>query len=238
MGNPKYADQAPVMCFNTAKMYQLGWYSGNQITLLANQRWNGELYGVADEVNGTVPVGGTLFVRYMGPTQDYYIGWNHKVGVESGIVEAGNQVTVISRPKGKGYAQSWLIGILDAGGIYQDSEITVAVNQINLNQSYASVSISEGLPPSPSPSHSLSPTFIIPVPQIPKPTTSSPTRKPTRSPTRSPTKAPTRSPTKAPTKCVMHKIRCNGHKDCRKICPNSAFIPYGKSRTKRCIPVS
>ena len=169
MGNAQYADNAPIMCFNAAKMFQLGWYSQYHLTLNAGSTWSGQIYGVADGASNKVPSGGIMFIRYTGGSQDYFIGWNHKTGVNSGVVEAGDLVEVIMRSPGTGYAQSWLVGKLTAGQVYQDNTITVQVTQINSAGPYASVHVH------------------------------APTKAPTRFPSQAPSSAPSRTPTRRPT---------------------------------------
>ena len=203
MGNPEYQDDAPIMCFNPAKMWQFGWYSGNQVLLTKGQAWWGDLYGVADEYNNAVPIGGTMFIKYDGGSSanDYYIGWNHKVGVNSGVVEAGDQVTVVTRAKtspADGYAQSWLVGKLSAGGVFQDPLIHVEV--ILINGLYARISINGGTQPTVPPT--ASPTQP---PQPPSPPSPSPTHKPTSPPTQPPPPPPTQKPSPPPTQPPTHQ---------------------------------
>ena len=248
MGNPKYADDAPVMCFNPAKIWQLAWYSNNQFTVNQNGTWSGNLFGIADEVLHVVPFSQLLIVRYLGSTQDYYVGFNHQIGANSGVVEAGNEVTVIVRPKGDGYAQSWLVGKLTAGESFQDDEVTVQVTAIDLNQGYASVlvhapSISPTQFPtgpfSPSMSPTISPTTTSP---IPFPTLSPsyvPTVLPTVVPSEQPTKYPRKSPTEPPTQCWMATTRCRSSSDCANDCPGYECIRTGRfQRLGTCVAIT
>ena len=176
MGNPEYADDAPIMCYNPAKMYQLGWYSAYETSLTGLTTWSGNLYSLAAAVNyKSVPSGGIMFLRYSDTNTDYYLGFNQQAGVNSGVVEGGNTVTVITRPSGTGYDQSWLQAKLSAGGVYQvtlatNYILTVTVNSINLNGNYASITLtaSTTAPPPASPPTS--------------PSTSPPTRPPTSPP--------------------------------------------------------
>lgn len=49
MGYSYSTDEGPIMCFNPAKSWQLGWYDGRYATVdPLSQTWSGKLIGVTD----------------------------------------------------------------------------------------------------------------------------------------------------------------------------------------------
>jgi hypothetical protein len=103
MGYSYSQDEGPVMCFNNAKMWQLGWYSDRHF------EWTGtstsvELVGISEYT--AAGSGQQIVVRIAGglssiqSSSDYYIGFNRKTGINSGTVEGGNQVTIQTKPAG------------------------------------------------------------------------------------------------------------------------------------------
>jgi hypothetical protein len=117
-----YGDtEGPIMCFNNAKNYQLGWYDGMQRDVLPmDNPWDGRLYGVADYaglVASDATDDGDVVIKVQGNSVDYYVGFNRETGINSGTKEAGNQVTIQSRT-GTGYGESELVAKLTAGNQY------------------------------------------------------------------------------------------------------------------------
>eukprot|EP00551_Chaetoceros_affinis_P010625 CAMPEP_0203670402 /NCGR_PEP_ID=MMETSP0090-20130426/6477_1 /ASSEMBLY_ACC=CAM_ASM_001088 /TAXON_ID=426623 /ORGANISM="Chaetoceros affinis, Strain CCMP159" /LENGTH=614 /DNA_ID=CAMNT_0050535253 /DNA_START=69 /DNA_END=1909 /DNA_ORIENTATION=+ len=189
MGYSYSSDEGPRQCFNNAKNWQLGWYADRRATATPlTASWDGDLVGFA-EVN-SIPATSdqVILLKVEGDDVDYYVGFNRKVGINSGTQEGGNQVTIQSRPLGTGYAESILVAKLSAGGTYVISNfagelVTIEVLSINTASvpGVASVRVYKDSEPTKAP-------------------TQSPTKPPTQSPTKSPTQAPTQSPTKSPTK--------------------------------------
>jgi hypothetical protein len=118
MGFSYKKDDTPVMCFNPAKSWQLGWYGVKQIEIDPNTDLSTEptsfiLNGVVDYDDNTV---GRYIVAKVG---NFYIGFNRKASFNSGVEEAGNQVTVIEKLGGPSTsAKSKLASKLDVGSTY------------------------------------------------------------------------------------------------------------------------
>merc|ERR1712157_526046 len=173
-------------------MGQLGWYTDQQVTVTIGGTFN--LIGISDY--GATTNNDKTNIQIPGDTEDFYVTFNRKSGINSGTVEGGNQVFVHKRPTGNGYGESDLVAKLNAGGNYDGASLSVTVLSIDLSSTppHASVQIGSStpapnIPPTPSPTNS----------PTPSPTTPSPTNSPTPSPTDSPTVSPTNSPTPSPT---------------------------------------
>merc|ERR1712157_478351 len=197
-------------------MGQLGWYTDQQVTVTIGGTFN--LIGISDY--GATTNNDKTNIQIPGDTEDFYVTFNRKSGINSGTVEGGNQVFVHKRPTGNGYGESDLVAKLNAGGYYDGASLSVTVLSIDLSSTppHASVQIGSStpapnIPPTPSPTNSPtpsptnsptasptnSPTTSPTNSPTPSPTTPSPTNSPTPSPTDSPTVSPTNSPTASPT---------------------------------------
>ena len=210
MGFSYSQDNGPVMCFNAAKSWQTGWYTAkdyevNPTFTDGTECFDADLYGIADYAN---PAAAVVLVKINDPSSstDRYVTFNRRFGINSGTVEAGNQVTVTSRPQGNGYGTSTLKAKLNAAGEYSftagGKNMVVKVESIT-SSTYARVVISEdGLgcaatsPPTPNP------TPLPTSPPTPVPT-NDPTPPPTPVPTNAPTSPPTLAPTDAPTAPIV-----------------------------------
>lgn len=219
MGYSYGSDDGPVMCFNAVKNWQLEWYADRHVLLNAPFSWSGNLYGIADY--GTSGSSNKMIVRLVSSTasEDVYVSYNKKTGVNAGTAEGGNQVLIHTKVNGPTeFGQSWLLAKLNAGQsssvMIDGQSVPIVVNTIS--NGVASVSI--GVPSTPNPSRNPtkfptnSPTKLptdvptkSPLPPTDSPTpnpTSNPTDIPTKSPlppTDSPTPNPTSNPTKSPT---------------------------------------
>ncbi|KAL3906520.1 MAG: hypothetical protein SGARI_003969 [Bacillariaceae sp.] len=117
MGFSYNEDETPVMCFNAAKNYQLGWYSNQQASLnpstFASQTitMNGiDDYG--DDSNNIV------VLRIEG-SPDHYVGYNRATGINEGTLEGQNEITVVSKSEGPlAYGESTLRAKLSQGEEY------------------------------------------------------------------------------------------------------------------------
>jgi hypothetical protein len=91
------------MCFNSAKMWQLGWYSSRQL------EWSGtsttvQLVGISEYAS----VGSGQHIVFKIPgglsslrsSDDHFVGFNRQTGINSGTREGGNQVTIQTKPEG------------------------------------------------------------------------------------------------------------------------------------------
>mmetsp|Transcript_27773 Transcript_27773/g.60900 ORF Transcript_27773/g.60900 Transcript_27773/m.60900 type:complete len:132 (+) Transcript_27773:262-657(+) len=122
-----YSDY-PVMCFNAAKSWQLGWYSDKTVTVApapADNGWSGRVYGISDYGSSAAT---TVLVKIDTTSDtDYYISFNRAAGVNIDTVEAENQV-VIQTTAGEGdlnngYEESELEAKLSESGTFQPSTI-------------------------------------------------------------------------------------------------------------------
>lgn len=98
MGYSYSNDDGPIMCFNSAKSYQSGWYPTKAVTPIFADcgGFNGKLYGLAD-FDGNVSGNRTTVVKINDSRAgafDFFVNYNKKSGVNSGTVEGGNQVMI------------------------------------------------------------------------------------------------------------------------------------------------
>ena len=145
----------PKMCFNGAKLWQLGWLSDSEkatwnlgdsttipqtYTLYGNPRGNGD--------------GSKLHILKLNTSgsTDYYIKFNDRIGFNSQTIEAGNQVTVVTQGgEGDALSTSSLQAKLGVNQSYDISNfggsgvtVSVTVNSIDTSAGEASVTITEG----------------------------------------------------------------------------------------------
>lgn len=95
----------PIMCFNAAKNWQLGWYSDKSTEVSVTRRaWRGRLYGYSDYQSSPghvlLKVGDDIFLQY-----------NKMASMNKDTTERRNQV-VINRSSIAGNAKSHFIGSL------------------------------------------------------------------------------------------------------------------------------
>ncbi len=163
MGFSYDADDAPNMCFNPAKSYQLGWYSEQQkflnpltdILAKGNDSSNSFEYtlnGVDDfrfGRNGSKDKLIVLRLKQQNSREDFYLGFNRRKGMNSGTVENGNDVTIIQKTGGPiEYGQSWKVATLSARGDsytinnFDGSSFDVSVQLLSIVDEDAKVSVS------------------------------------------------------------------------------------------------
>jgi hypothetical protein len=125
------------MCFNAAKSWQSQWYVDKSIEMSSGCQAV-RLSGIADYSDTP----NNLLVRIDRGGDDLFIAFNAKKGINSGTVEAGNQVTVVEAGAGgTGYAESSLLAKLSKGGTYSNGSFSIQVNNI-VGSDYADVFIS------------------------------------------------------------------------------------------------
>ena len=117
-----YAEDDTKMCFNSAKNWQLGWYSDQSksiIPLNKNkpvQRFT--LNGVADYTKNTKALV-SLRLEQKSSTPDYYVGYNRKSGITSGVNQDIDMITIVRKETGpEDYGFSWKVASLPVGGSY------------------------------------------------------------------------------------------------------------------------
>jgi hypothetical protein len=153
MGFSYDVDDAPNMCFNPAKNYQLGWYIEQQkflnpltdILAKTGDYTNSREYilnGVNDfqfGKNGSQFKLITLRLKQQNSREDYYVGFNRRAGMNSGTVEDANDVIILKKTGGPiEYGQSWKVSKLSAIGDsytinrFDDSSFDVTVELISI----------------------------------------------------------------------------------------------------------
>jgi len=133
--------KGPRSCFNAAKSYQTGWYKDKSVTINSSGNipcFDGVLHGIAD-----YPIANTVLLKVQTTSSDYFINYNAKKGINQGTQEAGDMVTVVSRPRGPrdSYAESDLVAKLESGEVYSFSDYTVSVGKIDIGKGTAEVII-------------------------------------------------------------------------------------------------
>lgn len=213
MGYSYSQDEGPRMCFNNAKNWQLGFYSDRRtIAFPLAASWTGDLVGLAEYNKASN--GQNVIVKVEGHTIDYYVGFNRKVGINSGTVEGGDQVTIQSRSLGQGYAASLLEAKLSAGGTFvinnfggTTETVTIEVVSINTATQPGTATVKVYKEQSPTASPTAAPTAKATVSSAPS---ASPSKSPTKSPTKTPTASPTLPVTASPTRSPVVAPQCAG----------------------------
>lgn len=105
MGYSYGLDDGPKMCFNAAKNYQLGWFKKQQADYNPIDKNNDPapkkfvLNGV-DDANDSNP-GKLIALRLVSDgIGDYYVGYNRASGMNTGTLEAKNEVVIIKKVSG------------------------------------------------------------------------------------------------------------------------------------------
>jgi hypothetical protein len=217
-GNAEYNDQsgvmgysyansdAPLMCFNAAKSWQLGWYSSRHLTLSLNNGYSGDLGSIVHDDSDPMPA--IIKINNNGSPTDLFITFNWKYSFNSGTEEGGNQVMIVETgAEGEGYSRSDLLGKQSVGTnryILGDQFVFVTVNSINTNTGYANVDICYGnCSPTSMPSRKPTTNPSAKPSQRPSPEISSnptyiPSSKPSHEPSTKPSPTPTRLPSIEP----------------------------------------
>jgi len=132
MGFSYGSDDGPKMCFNAAKNFQLGWYENAKQSFYPleykNSVQNFVLNGVDDYQKEGTTNGELITLRLVefgdeynfdvnAYGNDYYIGYNRQTGINSGTVEAPNQVVIFRKDSGgpDEYGESNRIADLNPG---------------------------------------------------------------------------------------------------------------------------
>lgn len=149
MGYSYFEMSSPRMCFNAAKLWQLGWHSNRHKTISSSEPFYiGDLAGFVD--NPDVP-GPPMLIKLDTPSsQDYFVNFNVRAGFNVGTMEGGDQVLVVQAGDGIGYSESDLKAKLSSGSSYKISnfdngkDLTVEVVSVNIQNRVASVRICLG----------------------------------------------------------------------------------------------
>lgn len=239
MGYSYSSDDGPVMCFNSAKSFQSGWYATKTITPASADcdSFDGRVYGVSDFE--TVGGQGTTVVKINNSQNgqpDYFLNYNKKAGVNSGTVEGGNQVMITSTgSEGTAYSESELLAKLSVGGTHSIVNFEGTGNDVTIT--FESMDTSA----SPSPARVvISYNGMVCGSGTASPVTPSPSKAPvTPSPSKAPmTAAPiTPSPSKAPvTSAPITLSPSKAPVTSAPITPSPTFAPTTKSPSKKPTP--
>ena len=218
MGYSYTSNEGPKMCFNGAKSWLLGWYQDKSVSVdldvndQSQNTWNGKLVGVTDYSDQLSAPEYSVVVEIVNGDQadnniqNYYLLYNRKDGVNSGVPEHGDKVTITGAKLSQTASslreteESEHLAHLQVGQTYQitnfkGSGLTLIIKYCESNTSndpeYARVSMYF--------SNDTDQCTISPPPPSPPtpPSTPNPTRNPTRNPTPNPTSPPPPTPNPA-----------------------------------------
>jgi len=153
----------PKMCFNSVKSWQSGWYGINgafgdktkEIFDNSAECLDIDLYGIAGYGDLAASV---VLVKFTVRGSEYFVTYNAAYGINSGTLEAANEVTVTTIDDED---RSLLLAELSAGQSWSRRNMQVYV--ISINGAYARVLISEnGDPCGPTTSPTTSPPSVSP----------------------------------------------------------------------------
>ena len=145
-----YKQGQPLMCFNAAKSWQLGWYDDKAVIVSpSSSSWSGRMMGISDYDHKTTQI---VIIKIETETsEDYYINFNRKSGINRGTMEGGDRVLITRQGKdGIGYSKSKLLAKLSSDDTYTISNfggstrsVQIKVNRISTSTfpGYADVSI-------------------------------------------------------------------------------------------------
>ena len=206
MGYSSAYSDAPLMCFNAAKSWQLGWYSSRHLIINLNDGYSGDLGSVVHDDSDPMPA--IIKINNSVSPTDLYITFNWKYSFNSGTQEGGNQVMVVETgEEGAGYSRSDLLGKQSVGSriyILGGQIVYVTVNSIDSINGYANVDICYGnCVPTAIPSRRPTPNPIAepsqkPLRELSSKPTDVPSSKPINKPSMEPSLVPTRVPSTKP----------------------------------------
>eukprot|EP00535_Pseudo-nitzschia_heimii_P006033 CAMPEP_0197181834 /NCGR_PEP_ID=MMETSP1423-20130617/5994_1 /TAXON_ID=476441 /ORGANISM="Pseudo-nitzschia heimii, Strain UNC1101" /LENGTH=704 /DNA_ID=CAMNT_0042632159 /DNA_START=286 /DNA_END=2397 /DNA_ORIENTATION=- len=201
----------PLMCFNPANSFYLGWYQEQTASYDAYDSGTGRLFtlnGISDYKPENAGTGESRRLVILRLTQssrdwDYYIGYNRRKGINSGTDEDGNEILIVQKTgPAAGSFRTVKVGTLSAIGetfeiedYNSDRSVFLTFEERKTRGRDIIIRVSTVMPSMPP---SLAPTFVPTLTPTFQPTRV-PTRNPTFSPTESPTFFPTRNPTAEPT---------------------------------------
>ena len=155
-------DDGPKKCFNAVKNYRLGWYDlqiGSTDPLdFIGKPTSFVLNGVADYKKDGSSKGELISLRLEQFGEDYgvdfYLGYNRKAGVNSGVPAGGDKVVLYSKDRGINSALSARIVMLDIGESYtidnyrgNGSTVTIKFDKLSSDMKDATITLSATPPP-------------------------------------------------------------------------------------------
>ena len=91
---------APVMCYNPAKNWLLGWYEDKHTIVkpLIQNFWEGEIYGYTDHQNAGMSSDSPIILKVEGHNKEYFIGFDHEAhfNTRNQEIDTANKITVHS----------------------------------------------------------------------------------------------------------------------------------------------
>jgi hypothetical protein len=146
MGYSYSNDEGPVMCFNAAKSWQTGWYGPDGAhgdKTLEYSLGDGCLVKTLSGIADYDTTSNLVLVKVVNPNgsgADIFVAFNAKKDINSGTLEAGNQVTVVQVEDGGGlvYSKSTLLDKLSSGATYTNSNFggdSLTVEVVNISGS-------------------------------------------------------------------------------------------------------
>lgn len=201
----------PIMCFNAAKNWQLGWYSSKSTEVsVASSAWRGRLYGYSEYANAP----GHVLVKV---GDDIFLQFNKITSINKDTEEGRNEIA-IARSSVTRNSRSQFLGILGTTGSMHTIEnysngspllievCTIAQSENGLDYFDLVIRLDSqvslcGYPeapqtalPSPTPAPTPAPTIYVIAPTPSRVPTPSPTMKPTLLATAQPSATPSASP--------------------------------------------
>ncbi|CAJ1954133.1 unnamed protein product [Cylindrotheca closterium] len=185
MGYSYRSSEAPKMCFNAAKSFQLGWYDDKSKSMIPGTGpWGDDHTFTLSNIVDYPTTNDDVLIEIVEPAsqKNYYVGFNVGKGFNQGTRHGKNQVLVYSKPVAAGI-DSLRVADLSSGDSFTISDfngitgntLSISVLSIDLSSDLAQVRVTLNRKHSP------------------------PTPMPTRYPTPAPTRLPTRRPTPSPT---------------------------------------
>ena len=95
MGYSYSSSDTPKMCFNAAKNWQLGWYPNGKYSIVplstgsGQKSFTGHLIGLSEYGSLDTSKNDKVMVQITGYSDDYYVSFNRKSGINSGHTRAG-----------------------------------------------------------------------------------------------------------------------------------------------------
>jgi hypothetical protein len=103
MGYSYFQESGPLMCFNAAKLWQLGWNNNRHFVVSSSQpSYVGEIAAFVDDPDIDGP---PMLIKLDTPTtEDYFINFNLRQSFNSGTREGGDEVLVVLAGDGNNYS--------------------------------------------------------------------------------------------------------------------------------------
>jgi hypothetical protein len=150
MGFSYFERSWPLMCFNSAKSWQLGWYNNRHLTISSgsNRSYTGKLASIIDYPD---EIGPPMLIKLDAPgEEEYYVNFNFRGSFNSDTQEGGDEVLVVRAGNGIDHSDSELKAKLTAGSTFtisnfeNNSDLSVEAISIDTVDGFANVRICLG----------------------------------------------------------------------------------------------